>query len=285
MDIYEKEIKEVFSQLRSAGYNPELCDTPVTYFKENPVQCGNPNMVGDVVGEDILLPRSLWAYGLTFRIRATGDSMKGADIMDGDDLTIMSGSQYKEGDIVLASIDGNYLLKAYYEDSLGRKWLLPKNEKYKGILLTEDMDVKIMGRVIEVARKDPHVSMRDCEKIVRATLDDEQVPTRLTEEQLKEIIIKIAPMVKKKRQWYAVFRPLVDKEYEKRGIYEGFCAKVAQWVPGHKNLPTASSLQRMAVMSFDKPVKLWDKNDAPVTGITFDYYQHIAELMLEKLKV
>ena len=277
MDKDKKEIEELFSELRAAGYNPELCDTPVTYFKDNPVMCGNPNMVGDVVGDDILLPRSLWAYGMTFRIVAKGDSMNGADIMDGDDLTIMSGSQYKDGDIVLATIDGSYLLKAYYEDELGRKWLLPKNEKYKGILLTEDMDVNIIGRVVEVAKKDPRVSMRDCEKIVRATLDGEKAPVRLTEEQLKEIVIKVAPLIKNKRQWYGVFRPLVDKGYEPRGIYDGFCDKVARWAPEHAFLPKPVDLQRMAVQSFDKPVRHWDKNNAPVMGKRYNEYLAIAE--------
>ena len=289
--MLSEEIQEEYSEeielLRKAGLNPrEYKKVMDARYLEYYVAAGVPTMIGDRSPADYATVEDMMKIRPKVSVDVIGDSMEGAGIIDGDVLTVKLRTIPYDGDIVVASIDDEPLVKAYFIDDEGEHWLVPFNEKFKPLHLTEDMNVRIVGTVIELTRTNPRACHFLCQRIVKKTkIDTIPKKTKLTEEQLKEIIIKIAPMVKKKRQWYAVFRPLVDKEYEKRGIYEGFCAKVVQLVPGHKNLPTASSLQRMAVMSFDKPVKLWDKNDAPVTGITFDYYQHIADMMLDMLKV
>jgi len=62
-------------------------------------------------------------------------------------------------------------------------------------------------------------------------------------------------------------------------------AGVKPLLPGHAHLPVAQELQRMAVMSFDKPVRLWDENNAPVSRGRFKDYKRIADQMGELLKV
>ena len=54
---------------------------------------------------------------------------------------------------------------------------------------------------------------------------------------------------------------------------------------GHEHQPVAQELQRMAVMSFDKPVRLWDPDNAPVNRGRFEAYKRIANQMGELLMV
>ena len=43
-------------------------------------------------------------------------------------------------------------------------------------------------------------------------------------------------------------------------------------LPNHPKLPTVRELQRMDVQSFSKPVRLWDRDDAPVDRKRFAEY-------------
>ena len=57
--------------------------------------------------------------------------------------------------------------------------------------------------------------------------------------------------------------------------YAGFCERVCEEVPEHKHLPAVVELQRMAVQSFKRPVRLWNPADAPVQGKRFTAYEQI----------
>ena len=48
-------------------------------------------------------------------------------------------------------------------------------------------------------------------------------------------------------------------------------------VPYHKHLPTPVEMQRMAVGSFAKSVRKWNKDNAPVSGVRFSAYKRLAE--------
>lgn len=272
-----EEIEELFIQLRAAGYEPELCDKLETYY-DNPVMCGEPTMVGDIIPEEIRLPRSLWSDGFTFTLPAQGDSMEGVGIMEGDKLTVKTNERCLVTDIVLARLDNSYTFKVYYEDTMYRKWLLPLNKKYKAILLNEDSQVELLGKVIAIIKKTPCVSLRLCEEIVHETLVRDDVPKKLTKQKVASVIKQIASLIKNGRQWYALFRELVDKKFYQKGDYEQFCQLVVEQVPEHEHLPKEEQLQRMAILSFDKPVVMWDPNNAPVTGKRFVTYMNIAKM-------
>ena len=97
------------------------------------------------------------------------------------------------------------------------------------------------------------------------------------------MICEMGKVVKNGRQWYAVYRSMVDMGALCEGEYSAFCDKVAKLLPEHGHLPTVGELKRMAVQSFRKRVALWKKGDAPVTGQRFDDYLRIANLTAEKL--
>lgn len=147
-----------------------LRETPVPYYDMG-VSCGLPSEMGDIPPEMMMAP-ALLTMGLNVSFgRAQGDSMIGVGIHDGDMLLIESTSHFNNQDIVLAKINGEDLLKTYYMDEHGRHWLVPANDKYDAILLTEDMDVRFAGRVVWNMRRDVHDTTRNIRQSIERYLD------------------------------------------------------------------------------------------------------------------
>lgn len=88
----------------------------------------------------------------TFFVRIKGDSMIDASIHDGDIVIIDRSRQAKIGDIVLASIDGDFTVKILSKQG-GRPRLLPANEKYQPIDIKKDTTFEIWGKVTGAVRK------------------------------------------------------------------------------------------------------------------------------------
>ena len=279
----EQEIQDLFAFLRLSGYDPKLCDTFVPDYDVK-VPCGKPQKVYENNGDGLFLPGNVVRNHATFRMGAIGDSMEDAGISSGDELTIEACPVVSDGDIVLASIDDEATTKAYFEDEKGDKWLVPFNEHYDAIRLTADMNPRIIGKVTEVVRSRPKVSFRECQKIIRRTQSKSVTSRALTAAQVAMAVTKVAPMVLAGRQWYAVYRKLVDLCWLVKDDYEGFCRQIAAAVPQHKHLPKEIEMQRMAVMSFDKAVVLWDEDNAPVKGKRFRDYLAIANKLGELLR-
>ena len=68
-----------------------------------------------------------------------------------------------------------------------------------------------------------------------------------------------------------------------KGDYDGFCTLVRETVPDHAKLPTAVELERMDVLSFSKPVALWDPTNAPVKGKRFLKYKKVGEAVMDMI--
>ncbi len=81
----------------------------------------------------------------TFFVRFEGDAMNGEKIFDQDLLIIERGEEYLDGQIVMAFINGQRLIRKLRRSEEGL-WLCPANERYADIAITED--VQIFGRVI-----------------------------------------------------------------------------------------------------------------------------------------
>ncbi|MEC7831122.1 MAG: translesion error-prone DNA polymerase V autoproteolytic subunit [Pseudomonadota bacterium] len=88
----------------------------------------------------------------TFFVKASGDSMVGAGIHDGDILVVDRSLEPRKGQVVIAAIDGQLTVKR-----LKRKgpkiFLAPENKKFRPIELNENNDVKIWGVVTSVIHK------------------------------------------------------------------------------------------------------------------------------------
>lgn len=276
-----EETEELFSQLREAGYEPSICEDDIPTFL-NPVHCGPATEIGDVILEnDDWYSRDLIERHQKFKITAIGDSMQDAGINAGDDLIIEKGIVPMDGDILLVNLVDRFSVKAFYEDEDGQAWLVPYNDDYHPIKLSEDSNYKVCGRVIEIRKKNPRVKSRDCMRRIKKMKDEKK--REITPDHVESVIFDVSSMVKNGRQWYAVFRKLVELTNWGMAETERFCSLVASIVPEHEFLPQPGELQRMAVQSFARVSKLWDENDAPVKGKRFKNYQLIANRTEELL--
>ena len=106
------ETQEAYKMLEEAGLKPQWCDTPVPYFDAS-VQAGIPTDPGDIpFGEQLMMAQDFVKEGMTFCVNVRGDSMKDADIHDGDRVELQTGVSVRDGDIVIAEIDKDgYTLK------------------------------------------------------------------------------------------------------------------------------------------------------------------------------
>ena len=279
----EKELQEIFELLEKSGMNPLLCDTPVPVY-ENIVPAGIPIDPGDaVMGDYILFPRDLAKWDPIFLITVQGDSMRGVGIMTGDQLQVQMDATIHDGDIVLASIDGECTVKTYYTDEFGDPWLVPHNEKCDAIPLTGRTDVRFYGKVVGCLKDAPRGSSRDCMDAIRRTRNGSKQPKEITPERIENAVKTVAIHVEYARQWYAVYRALLDHKAVSEGDFEGFEELVRKTVPDHPRLPKATELGRIAVQSFRKPVSRWDRDNAPVSGGRFLAYLRIAQMTADIL--
>ncbi len=279
----DDELKEVLQLLHDAGMEAQLCDTPVVLSGDS-VVCGIPREPGDFdISDYILLPKALVGMYPEIFIPADGDSMEDAGYEEGDQLRVRLGADACDGDNALVWVDGRCTVKTLFTDEEGVQWLVPRNEKYDAIPLDEDMDVRILGRVVAVEKTSNKASSRVLLKSIRRTKNKMRNAQKMSDEEVDERIVRIGEIVIHARQWYAVYRAMCDRDATSEGEYAAFCARVAGLLPQHKHLPEPKELSRMAVQSFARPVALWTESNAPVRGTRYRDYLHIAMTMADFL--
>ena len=173
-------------------------------------------------------------------------------------------------------------------DEEGRHWLVPSNDKYDAIELTDDMDVKFFGRMVwkmtrhcETTRNLHKAILRTLKKRELSMVDSQ--PKELSYDEVVDALLLVAPLVKAGRRWLGACRVLMDRGFIRKDRYDKFCELVRSILPHHPHLPKEAELQRMAVMGFAKPFVEWKDETAPVHGKHFVAYYEIGEAMLEKL--
>jgi DNA polymerase V len=88
----------------------------------------------------------------TFYVRASGNSMQGAGILDGDLLIVDRAMPCADGSIVVARLGDEFTLKRILKKG-NRVFLRPENEEFQPIEVTEESDCEIWGRVIGSVRR------------------------------------------------------------------------------------------------------------------------------------
>ena len=278
-----KDIEELFRQLNVAGMKAEWCDTPIPKY-DNAVQAGLPSDAGDPDLDDyILVPKSLLRGQCVIRLNVRGESMEDCGIKHGDNISVeltdgISG--VRDGDTVVARVDGEWTVKNFLRREDGSIWLIPQNRNFRPIHLTEDMNCRIWGRVIEINKSVPHASIASMNRV----LAEEERANRVPSERMQRDAIRgIAPKVSNGRLWFGVFRTFVDTGAMKADDYADFEKLVRQTVPEHKRLPKAEDLRRVCLEGFTKPLSFWRESTAPVKGAHFLKYKNIAEETLNRL--
>lgn len=279
----QEEFYDIVGLLHDAGLNPMVCNKWL-HLSTCRVRCGVPAEPGqDTMGEGIMLPRELVGSQPEICITAEGDSMIGAGFSEGDLLRVRLHAPVHDGDVVVAMVDGAATAKVLFSDEQGRRWLVPRNSNYQALLLTPDKEVRILGIVVGVEKRVVRASSAECLQAIRHTLERMRQPEPMTDEKIDAVITAMAPEVSNGRQWYAVYRPLVDCGAICEGCFRDFCQRVWRVVPAHAHLPVGKELGRLAVQSFRKRVALWDVRDAPVNGARFADYLRIARLTAQRI--
>lgn len=118
-------------------------------YADEGVRAGFPSPAQDYMSENIDLNRELIRHpATTFYARVVGDSMRDAGIDEGDLLIVDKGIEPQENDVVVAFVDGGFTLKRIHiEMDRHEFWLMPANESYHPIRVTEENQFMIWGVV------------------------------------------------------------------------------------------------------------------------------------------
>ena len=88
----------------------------------------------------------------TFIVRVTGESMIGAGIFPDDLLIVDRSIQPSSGDVVIACIDGDFVVKRLFLSG-AKAELRPENKKFKTIKFTDSGELVIWGVVKHVIHR------------------------------------------------------------------------------------------------------------------------------------
>ncbi len=88
----------------------------------------------------------------TFFVRVSGDSMINAGIFPNDILIVDRSIEVKNNDIIIATVNGEFTVKRFFKNDNSVK-LNPENSHYSPIVIHEEMDFEIWGKVTSVIHK------------------------------------------------------------------------------------------------------------------------------------
>lgn len=127
----------------------ETCQIPFAGY----VAAGFPSPASDYTEENIDLAKELVPRPLsTFCFRAVNDSMIEAHIPPGAILVVDKSITPRNHAIVIASVNGEFLVKYFVRNREGIR-LLPANKKYKPIPIGEGCDFAVWGVVTYIIIK------------------------------------------------------------------------------------------------------------------------------------
>lgn len=114
------------------------------------VSAGFPSPADDHLQNKIDLNDHLVKHpAATFFVRVQGESMRDANVHDGDILVVDKAEQATHNKIVIAILNGEYVCKRLYKRN-GVIRLLPANPSYQPVEITEGMDFEIWGVVMHI---------------------------------------------------------------------------------------------------------------------------------------
>ncbi|MHB8859034.1 MAG: transcriptional repressor LexA [Thermoleophilia bacterium] len=83
----------------------------------------------------------------TYMLKVQGESMTGAGIMPGDMVLVERGVKEKDGDIIIAEVDGEWTMK-YYRKRGGKVWLEAANPRFGPIEPRGELRIAAVVRAV-----------------------------------------------------------------------------------------------------------------------------------------
>src|SRR3989339_1601609 len=111
------------------------------------VKAGFPSEVeelADTVNLDDFLIKN---KSLTYMLEVDGDSMIDAHIEKGDMVLVEKTNQAKDGDIIIAEVDGEFTMK-YFRKEGNKVWLEPANKKYQPIYPEHSLNINAVVKAV-----------------------------------------------------------------------------------------------------------------------------------------
>ena len=133
-------------------YSPNNKNKADVWLASEGISAGFPSPADDFKEVRISLDRAVVKNkAATFYARVSGQSMVGAGLDDGDLLVIDRSLEPQDGKIAVCFVDGEFTVKRLKvaEDCV---WLMPENEQYKPLQVTEDNELIIWGIVTHVLK-------------------------------------------------------------------------------------------------------------------------------------
>ena len=119
----------------------------------SPIAAGFPSPAEDYIEQRLDLQKHLIRNETsTFFLHASGHSMTGAGILDGDLLIVDRMAEPADGRIVIAAVDGELLVKRLVRKD-GKVWLKSENPDYPSFDITDRESVHIWGVVTYAIHK------------------------------------------------------------------------------------------------------------------------------------
>ena len=140
------------------SYNLDFYSVDDTAFEKIPlfegsVQAGFPSPADDYMDMDLDLHDHLVQNpSATFCVKAIGESMKDAGIQSGDVMIVDRSLEPENRSIVLAVIDGEFTVKRVNVNDK-ELYLMPENDSFTPIKITEEMDFQVWGVVTFIIHK------------------------------------------------------------------------------------------------------------------------------------
>lgn len=144
LQLHASNLLDIYSALTETALNLPLVN--------NGISAGFPSPALDFVDLTIDLNLHLIKHpSSTFYGLVKGHSMKNIGINDGDLLVIDKSIEPIDNKIAVCYIDGEFTLKRIKLEK-NQCWLIPENENYKTIKVTEENDFLIWGIVTYVIK-------------------------------------------------------------------------------------------------------------------------------------
>lgn len=135
-------------ELENTNFNSKIISIPVI----GRVAAGSPILSEENLEGTIAIDSNFFKNNEScFALKVTGDSMINAGIFEGDLVIVNPNEKVSQYDIVVARVDDEITVKNY-EKRDDKIFLVPKNEKYQPIVVTERNNFTLVGKVIGVLR-------------------------------------------------------------------------------------------------------------------------------------
>ncbi len=140
-------------------------ETTVMKQRETPIEEldeGFPSTVENYGVEEPMDLNAQLVYrpAATYFVRVSGDSMIDVGIQSGDILVVDKSLEASDGSIVIAELDGEFLVKQFRRCKDGSAWLVPANPRFQPINVTDRPDFSIWGVVTAYIHQFVHEGFR-----------------------------------------------------------------------------------------------------------------------------